>query len=263
VGDQELPEADFDMPEPKRLMIAGDWHGDRGWAESAIRLAKEADCDAILHLGDWGYWPAYDEITQSQTGGCYFTTKIKEFTKRQRIPIYWLDGNHENHEALHPGQGDQWLRHLPRGHRWNWWGKTWMSVGGGVSVDKSVRTPGYDWFPGEVLSPVQLEYCLREGDVDVVVAHDCPTGVEIPGVHGQGKTKNVGGFFPPEAIAESEDNRALMGIIADEKKPAWWFHGHYHSRYNGEREQTKVFGLDKNRSHLNLNTVILTEKDLT
>lgn len=263
---------DIDMsPDPIKLMLAGDWHGDHMWAEWMIDHAKVNDVDVILQLGDLGYWPAYDELTNSQTGGCYATIKMHDLAEEAGIPIYWVDGNHENHEVLEPAQGDQWLRHLPRGHRWQWWGKNWMAVGGGVSVDKDVRTPGYDWFPEEVLSTGQMEYCLREGNVDIVVAHDTVAEVEIPGIHGLHKTKNPDSYFPPNLIAESEAHRALMSIIAKDKKPEYWFHGHYHVRYNGialvhDDEEVNgmiVIGLDKNRSTKAKNTVIITRDHLT
>jgi predicted phosphodiesterase len=100
------------MPEPSRLMLAGDWHGDSMWAEIMIGWAKKHHCDAILQLGDWGYWPRWEEETRSQTGTCHFTQKMKAYAEKVGVRIYWLDGNHENHEALTPGQGNEWCRHL-------------------------------------------------------------------------------------------------------------------------------------------------------
>lgn len=264
--------SEIELPEPAKLMVAGDWHKSFIFAELQLERAKDEGCEAVIQLGDFGYWPPWEPWTSSQSGVCWFSAKIHAMAQRLELPVYWVDGNHENHEALHPGQGDQWLRHLPRGFRWQWWGKTWMAVGGGVSVDKSVRTPGLDWFPEEVLSMRQLEYCLREGDVDIVVAHDTVAEVEIPGIHGQDKTKNTNGYFPEEAIAESENHRALMSIIAEEKRPAYWFHGHYHERYNGLWQAKEwreaeggpamlVVGLDMQGSKRK-NGVIITREDL-
>jgi hypothetical protein len=273
-----MDEVEFDMPEPSRLMLAGDWHGGRHQAERAIEAAAKDGVDAIIHLGDFGYWPAWEEHTSSQTGPCAFSARVRGWAEEAGIPLYWLDGNHENHDALHPGQGNQWLRHLPRGHRWQWWGKTWMAIGGGVSVDKKFRTQGDDWFPEETLTPEQWEHCMREGDVSIVVSHDCPSGVLIPGVHAlqkQGKTPEgdilPAPWFPIEQLHESEAHRGLLGDIADEKDPAYWFHGHYHTRYNGTRKNpkwvqggpvTSVHGLDEGGAGLQPNVVIITEKDL-
>jgi hypothetical protein len=258
--------ADFEMPEPTRLMVAGDWHHATHWGVSAIRHAKFNDCDAILHVGDFGYWPAWDEVTQTQLGTCVYTQRLRQECEEQGIPLYWLCGNHENHRALYPGQGDQWLRHLPRGHRWQWWNKTWMSVGGGVSVNyPDILREGFDYFPEEELTQEQLEHCLRPGAVDIVIAHDAPTGVDIPGVHAIQKQDRNSTDWPRERLDASWAHRGLLSQIADAKDPYYWFHGHYHVRYNAERGPvTKVIGLDcngplKNRDH---NIVILTPEDL-
>jgi Calcineurin-like phosphoesterase len=254
------PDADFDMPEPAKLLVAGDWHGD-SWAIQALKHARLAGCDTVLHAGDFGFWPR--ALPPGKEG---FYKGVRDYLIQSNMRLFWVDGNHENHDLLNPGFGDEHIRHLPRGHRWQWWGKTWMAIGGGVSVDKKWRRPHISWFPEETLTPRQFEYCLRPGDVDIIIAHDAPEGSKIPGIHAKEKMGEVESEFPLEAIADSWEHRGLLAEIAKDKQPDYWFHGHYHCRYNDEVDYnghtTKVVGLDMNRSHLNLNTVILTAKDL-
>lgn len=249
----------FEMPEPTRLMVAGDWHGNTRYAEKAIRHAKKGGCDAIVHLGDFGYWPRFDE-------GPRFYKVVVEELRHRGLRLYWVDGNHENHDLLNPGMGNEVIQHLPRGHRWEWWGKTWMAIGGGVSVDKQWRRPHIDWFPEETLTPRQFEYCLREGGVDIVVAHDAPEESSIPGIHAKEKLGLEPSLFPDEQIRESWEHRALMSEICKDKHPSHWFHGHYHHRYNDTvmfgDDPCQVVGLDMDGTHLNWNTVILTAKDV-
>lgn len=253
----------FDMPEPSRLMVAGDWHENARYAIKALKHARLAGCDTVLHAGDFGFWPRLDRRGAPANG---FFKCIRDYLVQHDMHLYWVDGNHEHHDLLNPGFGDDHLRHLPRGHRWQWWGRTWMAAGGGVSVDKKWRRPHIDWFPEETLTPRQFEYCLRDGDVDVVIAHDAPEGATIPGIHAREKCGEEPSEFPLEAIMESWEHRGLMTVIANEKQPDYWFHGHYHCRYNDEVDHnghiTKVVGLDRDTTHLNLNTVILTAKDL-
>lgn len=267
-----MTESSFDMPEPSRLMLAGDWHGNEYWAKQIIRKAHANKCKAILQLGDFGYWPTYSDSDSTS-----FLDGLNEELKG--LPLYWLDGNHEHHDLLTPGMKVGSIQHLPRGHRWQWWGKTWMAIGGGVSVDKKFRTAGQDWFPEETLTPVQFEHCMREGDVDVIVSHDAPSGVLIPGVHAlqkQGKEQDgtilTKPWFPVEQLYESEAHRGLLKIIGEEKLPAYWFHGHYHSRYNGPWKSEKwieggpatlIVGLaDDNNGNWTTNAIVITEKDL-
>lgn len=255
---------EFDMPEPTRLMLAGDWHGNADWAIKALKHARLAECDAIVHLGDFGFWPRL-QVGQMTPGEQGYIKGLSDYLRGPcggKMPLYWIDGNHENHDLLNPGSGSEVIRHLPRGHRWSWWGKTWMAVGGGVSVDKKWRKPGIDWFPEETLTPRQWEHCMREGKVDIVVAHDAPDGVDIPGIHAKEKTGETESFFPAEQIMESWEHRGLLAEIVEETRPELWFAGHYHVRYSAIRHgkdgwKTRVEGLDRDGSSLDRNTLIL------
>jgi predicted phosphodiesterase len=252
-----VEDIEFDMPEPKKLALAGDWHGNFGWAELAMNYAVEQGCDVLLQVGDFGYWPSYEESTGSQTGGSHFLFKVTEKAKELGLMIYWIDGNHENHEHLHPGMGhDGVIRHLPRGHRWHWWGKSWMAVGGAVSIDKQWRTAGHDWFPQETLVQDQIHYASREGGVDIIVSHDCPAGVVIPGI----QAENEKGFWPSEQIAESEAHRRLLRQIVDATGAKLIVHGHYHRRYNtiSEDHKLSIIGLDCDATGFKENMLLMT-----
>lgn len=237
------------MPEPGSVLIAGDWHGDYHWGYEVFDYAVAHDITTILHLGDFGYWPSWDEHTQSQTGPCYFLDRITQKAKETGVMIYWIDGNHENHDALVPGMGhDGVIRHLPRGHRWEWFGKTWMAVGGAQSVDEDIRIPGREWWPEEVLTAEQLDYCLRDGEVDVIVAHDAPEGAKIPGLDDP--------MWPRHLLEKSKNHRMLMYKIATATGATEWFHGHYHRHYQSELGPTVITGLDMNQTSIERNTYI-------
>lgn len=245
----------FDMPEPVKLMVAGDWHSNSRWAVKTLKHARLQGCDAVLHLGDFGFWPRHDQLL---TQGFY--KGVMDYCRQSHLRLYWLDGNHEHHELLNPGMGNDVIRHLPRGHRWQWWNKTWMAVGGGVSVDKKYRRPQIDWFPEETLTPRQFEHCMRDGAVDIIVSHDCPDGIRIPGVHAADKQDLVdGGGFPAEAIADGEDHRKLIGDITRQVGAKLLIHGHYHVRYETTHGNLGVIGLDRDKSTIADNTLILTK----
>jgi hypothetical protein len=247
-------DVDFAMPEPTKLLIAGDWHGHYQWALNVFTYAKREVVDAILHLGDFGYWPSWDEHTMSQTGPCYFLDRVTEYARDFGIPIYWIDGNHENHDALVPGMGhDGIIRHLPRGHRWEWFGKTWMAVGGAQSVDQYVRIPHKEWFPDEVLSGEQFTYCMRDGHVDVIVAHDAPEGAKIPGLNDP--------TWPRDLLEKSKSHRQLMYLIAVETGATEWFHGHYHRHYQSEIGPMVITGLDMDATSIERNTYTYLPKE--
>ena len=253
-GSEILPEAEarskfvvsglIDMPTPRKVMVLGDTHHNLEFVASAIDSATRDSVDAIIQIGDFGVWPSRNDEFLNGVGG---------LLQRTGIQFYWLDGNHEDLSYIKPGMRIGPLQHLPRGFRWQWWDKTWMSVGGGVSVDKRWRTPGVDWFPEETLSLEEAEYCARPGPVDIVLSHDCPDQVEMPGLG------EHAGWYPADAIRESEEHRAVLGGICDALRPELLVHGHYHIAHTTTRESsdTKIIGLDRDGTSLTRSTHLL------
>lgn len=127
------------------------------------------------------------------------------------------------------------VAHLPRGLRWTWHGRTWMALGGAHSPDRQMRKEGKSWWPQEHLSDADIEAAIAPGAVDVIVAHDAPDKVDIPGLSPTA--------FPVREIAASEEHRRQVGQVVDATTPELFFHGHYHRRYNARRGRTLVVGL--------------------
>jgi predicted phosphodiesterase len=245
-------------PEPTKLMLAGDWHHHTRWALRVIEHADAQGVDTILQLGDFGFWPDSD-------GYDPYVAAISRHLRDRDIRLFWVDGNHDNHDAIDAGQAADRapIVHLRRGTRWRWWDKDWMAVGGGVSVDKARRHEGIDWFDREVLTPAELKHCCREGNVDIIVSHDCPAGVRIPGNHALKKQGLAWNAFPPKAIAESEAHRALLAEICESTGVDYLFHGHYHTNYcTTWASKTDVFGLADDGTSMDESTLILSKIDL-
>jgi Icc-related predicted phosphoesterase len=57
----------------------------------------------------------------------------------------------------------------------------------------------------------------------VMVSHDCPTGVAIPGLSPE--------MFQAREIESAEKHRETVRGIVDEIQPLWIVHGHYHVAY--------------------------------
>lgn len=243
---------------PDKVMIAGDWHGNGSWAQKAIAHAAKADCQAIVHLGDFGYWVDSWETDK-------YLAHIGRELFEWGLKLYWVDGNHEDHSRIInegtdvPGFEEQ-IIYLPRGFRWTWHDKTWMSVGGAHSVDKWARKEGVSWWPEEHLSESQVEYASRPGAVHVMVCHDCPDGVDIPGINADEKLDVSQSFWPPAEIALAHMHRKKLGRVVDAVRPKVLYHGHYHVFHRGYRGDLPIIGLDMDATTLDRNTMIL---DLT
>jgi hypothetical protein len=240
---------------PGRVVVAGDWHGNTRWAihvieQAAIKLQGEEN-RLIVHVGDLGIWPG-------EVGRRYLWT-LERILSGFDMRLMFTDGNHEDHPqlltaqlnlmrlvdpALAPGDPEPLLPvplnswtpggsaiarvfWLPRGCRWEWHGRTWLSMGGAVSPDRDLRVKnGWGWWPEEATTTDQIARAAAEGKAGVVLAHDCPGGVDLalPPV-----SPSLG--WLQSDLMLSEENRQRLQMLADSVEPQHWIHGHYHRAY--------------------------------
>lgn len=209
---------------PRRVLVAGDWHGRTAHAVSVIRAARRLlDREReplVIQLGDFGLWPG-------AAGRAYVNTLERECAELG-VAVWFVDGNHDDATQLHrfdPGQNlGGSITHLPRGWRWEWHGRTWLALGGAVSLDKAVRREGVSWWPEEEITGKQAEKVIADGPAEVLLSHDCPSGV-------------VHTFPPPPSfwdladLARNDRHRERLQGVVDAVQPRWLLHGHLHRSY--------------------------------
>lgn len=236
-----------------QIMVVGDLHGDVHAGTDAIRIAEELKIQHIIQVGDFGYWPHYND-------GIEFLDALNCEARRARVTLSWLDGNHENFDAIeaaikHYPKDDQGrvrvrsnIKYCSRGAAWTWHGKRFMTVGGAVSVDKENRLlleaqrgeSRSVWWPQEQLTEDELAFVLAKAarkPVDYLFTHDCPTNAPF-----RGRLKND---------LDSQAHRQKMDRLGKAIRPKLWFHGHMHTKYNGYafpeyESHTTVYGLECN-----------------
>lgn len=215
------------MDDPGRIIVAGDWHGNALWAMAVIsdaaRLLKGESFPLIVHLGDFGVWPG--------EAGKQYITAVQEACAETGVTVWFIDGNHEDFTQLgrysirREGRwGQRGVFWLPRNTRWKWHGRQWHALGGAVSVDKAVRKPGISWWPEEEITERQAQWAIAAGPADVMVTHDCPSGV-----HHSFATPPQ--FWALEDLARSDVHRERLQRVVDALKPKWLMHGHLHRAY--------------------------------
>lgn len=175
------------------------------------------------------------------------------------MTVLFLDGNHEYFPALHavPIDTHTGLRtisphvhHLARGLRWVWHDTCWMTLGGAHSVDRPDGRHGVSWWPEEHLTDGDITAAIGPGVVDVIVSHDAPAGVCIPGL-----TPHA---FSAREISTSDWHRDRVSAVVDATEPALLFHGHYHARYSARRGATTVIGVADDSAALADNIIVFT-----
>jgi len=183
----------------KRIRFVGDIHGDAG--------RKSLMTPYSIQLGDL----RLDYRRFGFTDNCG--------------PRFFVDGNHENFPCLDtdmemPYEVVPNLLHIPRGYIS---GET-MFIGGGHSIDRSRRTPGYDWYPDEVLTGCQFHKIMsvKPEKVTTIISHDCPTFVMEWLVHNRSKDRHP------------HQHQDALAMIFHRFQPKTWIFAHYHLSFYKE-----------------------------
>jgi len=244
------------LAQPRRIAFAGDWHADESWAVDAVYAAANKAADVIVHLGDFGY--------QFRPK---FLTTLNAALADTETPLLFIDGNHDNHRWLNrlPIEtnglrliGD-WIWHIPRGFRWMWGELRFLGLGGAHSVDGTYRRQaGLMWQPEERITDIQAQSTINGGPADVLIAHDCPAGVQVPGLTPH--------RFPQFEVLRGDEHRTLLRKVVDRVRPQIIWHGHYHVRYDATVDfgygPVQVHGLNSNDTRMRDNLQVVELADL-
>lgn len=248
------------------LVFLGDTHGNVRFVLAALEVFKRAGVTTVIQVGDFGVWPG--------RGGAFFLDKTDLMLEELGMTLIFCDGNHEDFDQLEaiPVDEDGFRRvrpniwHAPRGHQWEYNGLRLGAMGGAHSIDGPggvwqqargpidiTKLPDYNynrtdeirkgvshidlggWWPQETITRKQVDAALLKPPVDIMISHDCPARVHIPGKQG----------YPM-----GDRNRALLQQVVDAWRPQLLVCGHWHLRqtatmyHDDYNAQTRVEILD-------------------
>lgn len=239
------------------IMVAGDWHGDALWAQNCVHHAADMGMNYIFHVGDFGIWPG--------RFGQQFLEVLEESCQKRNVFIFVTPGNHEEWPRIdaHPVAEDglQWFTNhialIPRGHRWEMNGRTFVSLGGAPSIDFYLRTENVDWWRSEMIPLRVAEEVAEAGHADIMFTHDSPT-VTTDAVHNIIFDENP--FWAPEGLRYAAEGRAILDIAVDGVQPTLLMHGHFHiGGFKKFPDGRWVVSLDQQRTRMNMAMIDLDD----
>ena len=138
----------------------------------------------------------------------------------------FIRGNHDNPIVCRKHK--QWIKdgHFENGM---------MFIGGALSIDRSQRTEGFDWWRDEECSHDQFYQFMdkiEKEKPEIIVTHDCPLRV-IPFIKGS-----------HHGYDNSRTQQALQAIF-ELHQPKLWVHGHHHVSFRMTIEGTKFICLSE------------------
>jgi predicted phosphodiesterase len=215
-----------------KYLVAGDVHGCFYDLECVINQAiKKYKIDACIQVGDFGFYPVCLD---------------RFIGKRFNVPVYAIDGNHENHDwlkvSLEKGAGPIWkeqhnLEFIPRGTTWEIDGCKFGFLGGAMNVDRKQagsskkRTTNY-------LLNVEIKEAVRKfndfGQLDFLITHSCPHSIGV-GMEGNACFfESIDKYITtPFGVSTGTLNdcgeQALSNLwYGLTHKPKEWIYGHFH-----------------------------------
>jgi hypothetical protein len=232
-----------------QILVFGDSHGNAGYVFEMLARAKERGINRVVELGDFGIWPG--------PSGVKFRRKVDRRAGQLGINLYAMAGNHDDAAQIDGFEAENrrdedgmvvlgdGLRWISRGHRWQWEGVRFGSLGGAFSIDWQSRTPAVDWWPdAEEVQKADLEK-LGTDRLDVLLTHDAPAG-GTPNAELDGWPKND---------AQSRVSQHLLRIAVEATRPSLVLHGHWHVRHsttlllNSAEHTVRVEGLASDQEH--------------
>lgn len=206
-----------------KILLAGDTHSNIHHFKYLFKVAQENDCSLIIVLGDFMFFPNFNYSIK-------FLNEISKISLEENIPVWWLDGNHENHDYIDVMTGgittqsfltrtenNEWknIYYLPRGYRFELDGVKFMSYGGAYSVDRPRRVKFASWFPQEIVDLNRVEE-ISDEPVDILLTHDVPYGYKF--------SYNE---FSNDSLISANSRHALYKLV-QKTTPLLCFGGHHH-----------------------------------
>lgn len=235
-----------DMPERPPIAMFGDWHGNLGWALTAVRSAAREGVRTAFHVGDAGL-----DFPGAKRGR--YESKLNKYLVDLGVTLTVSGGNHDNWDTLTrlPVEPDGTaafrsnIRILPRGGRTISEGLVIGGLGGAFSVDYQHRTEGRDLWSSEEPSREEAEKLVADGPLDILITHDAPAGVPLKGDF----------ELSPEIAERADRTRLLLRQVVDSLAVPHVFCGHWHQRRIHELEHpdgrtTRVDVLNMENSRL-------------
>jgi len=185
------------------IYVVGDIHGK---FEKLEQFLIDNSPKIILACGDFGFWPE-----------CITSYKKLEKYDTQ---IYFCEGNHEDFESLKKLSETKNfniaknIRWMPRGSVLRLGNYNILFMGGAASIDKPNRTPGFDWFPEEIITELDMKN-LPEATIDIVISHTSPQEFKMKGNMDWGYNLN-------------DPSQYYLSQILQRYHPKYWYFGHWH-----------------------------------
>lgn len=223
-----------------KIGLIGDLEGEESAALDCLRvLGERGDVHVAYQLGDlrFGMGPDPEGYLRAIDAACAdYGIQLVCITGNHenwaRLDGCWADpGNQRADGTLAPLPLGEHVTMVPRAHRWELGGRTFLALGSAPSINRHLLTEGVDWWPSEVLREEHVEAAIAGGHADVMLTHDSPGPPYCVPPVDEVLRRNVRDNpmeWPASSLAYADEGmakvtRAVLGV-----RPRLLAHGHFH-----------------------------------
>ena len=233
------------------IYLCGDTHGtydikkvNNWYNKNHTKLTED---DVMIQLGDWGaIWHDKHNLRAHKKD-----LELQVKWSKKKFTLLVVPGNHENYNEIeklpiiekfggkvrvlkpiniYNLSGDyKEIYLLERGEIYTINGLKFLTLGGAMSQDKSMRTTNIDWWEQELWTHEQESNCLdnlekHSWEVDYVISHTCPTIIGAHLIQKDGKGYLIGKTHDPVA-------KFFQHLVDSNLSFKMWYFGHFHMDY--------------------------------
>ena len=218
------------------IIAIGDIHGEFGKIQNGMVEIMESAGEPVnfVQLGDFGLGFERPKRDHDRL------TTINHFLKEKDSHLYVIRGNHDNPSFWNEGCGyefsnihfvcDDSIQEID--------GKSCYFVGGAVSIDRSRRTQGIDYWKSEIYRHKNSSryYSFERGirqKIDILFTHDVYHPVSPFGTTSDNlkywceRDENLMG----DILKSQAEMMSLYHDVYDSNPNFSWYHGHYHESH--------------------------------
>jgi UDP-2,3-diacylglucosamine pyrophosphatase LpxH len=216
------------------MIFIGDLHGN---FNVITRFLDSYPCEntIFIQVGDFGV--AVGESIQDTVRDLELLSKT---LKKQGNRLFAIRGNHDNPEYFDGRTYFGNITLVKDYSRFGIDGRDILFIGGGISIDRSFRTVGYDYWTTESIASIQGDI----SDLDIVISHEAPL-IAYP--------DNSALWDDPgnPVKSDSSKGRQILQQVFTQGQPKQWFYGHYHRSHQEIINGTKFSLLNVNEFYDN------------
>lgn len=222
------------------IIFIGDVHGE--FEQLAHRLAVRKIRDSVLiQVGDFGLGFSLRSEEDLKV------ESLNKILKAGNNVLYVIRGNHDDpsYFGKETKIGNIFL--LPDYSIIRYNGLTVLLAGGAISIDRSVRIQGQNYWQGEEFrfDGFKLATCIQEiQKVDIIVTHSAPKEFWPFSfgklVHSYIRKDNN---LASDLAAEREQHSRLLEFVVARLTASHWYYGHFHTTNDGEYNNLKYYSL--------------------